>query len=56
MRRFSVVFGLYKLLRVGVEQLEQSICAIIGEAGKGGTVGAKQKIKELIPEYTPCLG
>jgi hypothetical protein len=25
-------------------------------AAKGNTAGAKQKIKELVPEYTPWLG
>ena len=37
-------------------QLEQSIHGIIEEAARGNTAGAKQKIKELIPEYTPWLG
>ena len=41
---------------VGAEQLEQSIHAIIEESAKGNTAGAKQKIKELVPEYTPWLG
>jgi len=41
---------------IGAEQLEQSIHAIIEEAAKGNTAGAKQKIKELVPEYTPWLG
>ena len=40
----------------GSGQLEQSIRGIVEEAGKGNTAGAKQKIKELIPEYTPWLG
>ena len=38
------------------DQLEQSIHGIIEEAARGNTTGAKQKIKELIPEYTPWLG
>ena len=37
-------------------QLEQSIRGIVEEAGRGNTAGAKQKIKDLIPEYTPWLG
>ena len=41
---------------IGAEHLEQSIHAIIEEAAKGNTAGAKQKIKELVPEYTPWLG
>ena len=41
---------------IGAEQLEQSIHAIIEEAAKGNTAGAKQKIKDLVPEYTPWLG
>ena len=41
---------------IGAEQLEQSIYAIIEEAAKGNTAGAKQRIKELVPEYTPWLG
>ncbi len=41
---------------IGAEQLEQSIHAIIEEAAKGNTAGAKQRIKELMPEYTPWLG
>ena len=38
------------------DQLEQSIHGIIEEASRGNTANAKQKIKELIPEYTPWLG
>lgn len=38
------------------DQLEQSIHGIIEEAAKGNTVGAKQMIKKLVPEYTPWLG
>jgi FlaA1/EpsC-like NDP-sugar epimerase len=38
------------------EHLEQSIHGIIEEAARGNTAGAKQKIKELIPEYMPWLG
>jgi hypothetical protein len=38
------------------DQLEQSIQGIIEEASRGNTANAKQKIKELIPEYTPWLG
>lgn len=38
------------------DQLEQSIHGIIEEAARGNTAGAKQKIRELIPEYTPWLG
>ena len=41
---------------IGAEHLEQSIRTIIEEAANGNTVGAKQKIKELVPEYTPWLG
>jgi len=38
------------------DQLEQSIHGIIEEASRGNTANAKQKMKELIPEYTPWLG
>jgi len=38
------------------DQLEQSIHGIIEEASRGNTANAKQKIKGLIPEYTPWLG
>jgi len=38
------------------DQLEQSIHGIIEEASRGNTAAAKQKIKEMIPEYTPWLG
>jgi len=38
------------------DQLEQSIHGIIEEASRGNTANAKQKIRELIPEYTPWLG
>ena len=41
---------------IGAEQLEQSIHAIIEEAARENTAGAKQRIKELVPEYTPWLG
>ena len=43
-------------LDTNYEHLEHSIHAVIDEAAKGNTAGAKQKIKELIPEYTPWLG
>jgi FlaA1/EpsC-like NDP-sugar epimerase len=38
------------------DQLEQSIYGIIEEAARGNTAGAKQKIKEIVPEYQPWLG
>jgi FlaA1/EpsC-like NDP-sugar epimerase len=38
------------------DQLEQSIHGIIEEAARGNTAGAKQKIKEIVPEYQPWLG
>jgi len=41
---------------IGTDQFEQSIYSIIEEAAQGNTPGAKQKIKELVPEYTPWLG
>jgi len=44
------------ILAIETDQLEQSIHGIIEEAARGNTAGAKQKIKELIPEYTPWLG
>ena len=43
-------------LAVGEAEFEQSLQAIIQEGTRGNTAGAKQKIKELIPEYTPWLG
>jgi len=43
-------------LPIESDQLEQSIHGIIEEAARGNTAGAKQKIKELVPEYTPWLG
>jgi FlaA1/EpsC-like NDP-sugar epimerase len=43
-------------LTTSLKNLEESIQEIIAEAAKGNTAGAKQKIKELIPEYTPWLG
>jgi len=39
-----------------LKNLEDSIQKIIAEAAKGNTAGAKQRIKELVPEYTPWLG
>jgi FlaA1/EpsC-like NDP-sugar epimerase len=36
--------------------IEAAIRGIIEESAKGNTSRAKQKIKELIPEYTPWLG
>ena len=36
--------------------IEAAIHGIIEESAKGNTSRAKQKIKELIPEYTPWLG
>ena len=44
------------LLAMESDQLEQSIHGIIEEAARGNTAGAKQKIRELVPEYTPWLG
>jgi len=41
---------------ISADQLEQALRGIIEEAAKGNTAGAKQKIKELVPEYTPWLG
>jgi len=38
------------------DQLEQSIHGIIEEASRGNTAAAKQKIKEIVPEYQPWLG
>ena len=43
-------------LEIIYEHLEKSVHAVIDEAAKGNTAGAKQKIKQLIPEYTPWLG
>lgn len=43
-------------LRLDSDQLVRSIHGIIEEAARGNTAGAKQKIKELIPEYMPWLG
>jgi len=37
-------------------EFERSLHAIIQEGTKGNTAGAKQMIKELVPEYTPWLG
>jgi FlaA1/EpsC-like NDP-sugar epimerase len=34
----------------------QSLQGIVEEAAKGNTSRAKQKIKELVPEYQPWLG
>ena len=41
---------------MGPEDFEQSIHTVIDEATKGNTAGAKQRIKEIVPEYTPWLG
>ena len=38
------------------DEINASIRTIIEESAKGNTSQAKQKIKELIPEYTPWLG
>ena len=38
------------------DEIDASIRTIIEESAKGNTSQAKQKIKELIPEYTPWLG
>ena len=38
------------------DEIEASIFTIIEESAKGNNSLAKQKIKELIPEYTPWLG
>jgi hypothetical protein len=38
------------------DEIEASISTIIEESAKGNNSLAKQKIKELIPEYTPWLG
>jgi FlaA1/EpsC-like NDP-sugar epimerase len=43
-------------LTASLKNLEGSIQEIIAEAAKGNTAGAKQRIKELVPEYTPWLG
>jgi len=43
-------------LTASLKNLEGSIREIIAEAAKGNTAGAKRKIKELVPEYTPWLG
>jgi len=42
--------------KFSLKSLELSIQGVIEEAAKGNTAGAKQKIKELVPEYTPWLG
>ena len=39
-----------------LDSLEKAIQASIEEAAKGNTVAAKQKLKELVPEYAPWLG
>jgi FlaA1/EpsC-like NDP-sugar epimerase len=39
-----------------LESLEKSIHEVVTEAAEGNTTGAKQKIKKLVPEYTPWLG
>lgn len=41
---------------LSLENLEKSIRAVIAEAGTGNVKGARQKIQELLPEYTPWLG
>ena len=38
------------------DQIEASIFTIVEESAKGNNSLAKQKIRELIPEYTPWLG
>jgi len=38
------------------DQIEASISTIVEESAKGNHLLAKQKVKELIPEYTPWLG
>ncbi len=42
--------------RLQSDEIEASIRTIIEESAKGNTAQAKQKIKELVPEYTPWLG
>lgn len=39
-----------------LETLEKTIKVIVEEAANGKTLGAKRKIKELVPEYTPWFG
>ena len=34
----------------------QSVQGIVEEAAKGNTAGAKQRIKEIVPEYQPWMG
>ena len=41
---------------MGIEELEKSIQSIIDEAAKGNIAGAKERIKQLVPEYQPWLG
>ena len=45
-----------KLLGIDFEALKRSVREIILEAAKDHGVKAKQKIRDLIPEYTPWLG
>ena len=41
---------------MGIEELEKSIQSIIDEAAQGNIAGAKERIKQLVPEYQPWLG
>ena len=44
------------LPEIKIEHLEQAINGIIEESARGNLTKAKQRIRELVPEYTPWLG